>query len=173
MTWILRGGGFLLMFIGLLAIFKPISVFGDVIPLVGTMLGAGLGVFAFLLAFALSIVTIAVSWIFVRPLLGIALLVLALGGLFWLLAIGRKKKRQRMGRARAAPAASAGLSFLTLTPAGAQPLAGAQRWKNETISATESRELALRNSPWRWATTSEPSGSRTATAGMPFSTAIP
>jgi hypothetical protein len=97
MTWILRGVGFLIMFIGLLAIFKPISVFGDVIPLVGTMLGAGLGVFAFLLAFALSILTIAVSWIFVRPLLGIALLVLALGGLFWLVSLGRKKKRQRMG----------------------------------------------------------------------------
>lgn len=97
MTWILRGGGFLLMFIGLLAIFKPISVFADVVPLFGTMLGAGLGVFAFLLAFALSILTIAVSWIFVRPLLGIALLVLALGGLLWLVAIGRKKKRQRMG----------------------------------------------------------------------------
>jgi hypothetical protein len=97
MTWILRGGGFLLMFIGLLAIFKPISVFADVIPLFGTMLGAGLGVFAFLLAFALSILTIAVSWIFVRPLLGIALLVLALGGLFYLVSLGRKKKRQRMG----------------------------------------------------------------------------
>jgi hypothetical protein len=97
MTWILRGGGFLLMFIGLLAIFKPISVFADVVPLFGTMLGAGLGVFAFLLAFALSILTIAVSWIFVRPLLGIALLVLALGGLFYLVSLGRKKKRQRMG----------------------------------------------------------------------------
>lgn len=97
MTWILRGGGFLMMFIGLLAVFKPISVFADVVPLFGTMLGAGLGVFAFLLSFALSLLTIAVSWIFVRPLLGIILLGLALGGLFWLLSIGRKKKRQRMG----------------------------------------------------------------------------
>jgi hypothetical protein len=97
MTWILRGGGFLMMFIGLLAVFKPISVFADVVPLFGTLLGAGLGVFAFLLSFALSLITIAVSWIFVRPLLGMVLLGLALGGLFWLLAIGRKKKRQRMG----------------------------------------------------------------------------
>lgn len=96
LTWIVRAGGFLMMFIGLVAVFKPISVFGDVIPLVGTMLGAGLGIFSFLLAAALSILTIAVAWIFYRPLLGIGLLVLALAGLFWLVWLGRKKKRQRM-----------------------------------------------------------------------------
>lgn len=95
LTWIVRAGGFLMMFIGLMAVFKPISVFADVVPLFGTMLGAGLGIFSFLLAFALSILTIAVAWIFYRPLLGIGLLVLALGGLFWLVSLGRKKKRQR------------------------------------------------------------------------------
>jgi len=97
LTWMVRAGGFLMMFIGLLAVFKPISVFADVVPLFGTMLGAGLGIFSFLLAFALSFITIAIAWIFYRPLLGIGLLVLALGGLFWLVSLGRKKKRQRMG----------------------------------------------------------------------------
>lgn len=96
MTWIIRAGGFLMMFIGLIAVFKPISVFADVVPLFGTMLGAGLGVFSFLLSFALSFITIAIAWIFYRPLLGIALLVLALGGLFWLMSLGRKKKQQRL-----------------------------------------------------------------------------
>lgn len=97
LTWIVRAGGFLMMFIGLLAVFKPISVFADVVPLFGTMLGAGLGVFAFLISAALTIITIAVSWIFVRPLLAIVLLGLALAGLVWLVSMGRKKKRQRMG----------------------------------------------------------------------------
>ena len=97
LTWIVRAGGFLMMFIGLIAVFKPISVFADVVPLVGTMLGAGLGIFSFLVAFALSILTIAVAWVVYRPLLGIGLLVLALGGLFWLVSMGRKKKQQRMG----------------------------------------------------------------------------
>lgn len=96
LTWIMRAGGFLMMFIGLMAVFKPISVFADVVPLVGTMLGAGLGVFCFLLSFAFSILTIAVAWIFYRPLLGIVLLALALGGIFWLVSLGRKKKRQRL-----------------------------------------------------------------------------
>ena len=96
LTWIMRAGGFLMMFIGLVAVFKPISVFADVVPLVGTMLGAGLGIFAFLLSAAFSILTIAIAWIFYRPLLGIGLLVLALGGLIWLVSLGRKKKRQRV-----------------------------------------------------------------------------
>ena len=47
------------------------------------MLGAGIGFFAFVLAAVLSFVTIAIAWIFVRPLLGITLLVLAIGGLVW------------------------------------------------------------------------------------------
>jgi hypothetical protein len=101
LTWILRAAGFFLMFFGLLMVFRPIAVFGDVIPLVGTMVGAGLGVFCFLIAFGLSIVTIAVSWVFVRPLLGIGLLVLAGIAIFGLVRLGLKKKK---ARAAAAPA---------------------------------------------------------------------
>jgi hypothetical protein len=95
LTWILRGAGFLLMFLGLLMVFKPIAVFADVVPLVGTLLGAGLGFFSFLTALCLSLVTIAISWIVVRPLLGIGLLVLALGAIAWLVSRGIKKKKAR------------------------------------------------------------------------------
>ena len=93
LTWILRGVGFFIMFLGLVMVFKPISVFGDVIPIVGTLLGAGLAVFAGAVAAALSLVTIAISWLFFRPLVGIALLLLAAGavaGLSWL--AGQRKK---------------------------------------------------------------------------------
>jgi hypothetical protein len=100
LTWILRGGGFLIMFLGLIMVFKPISVFGDVIPIVGTLLGAGLAVFAGAVAAALSLVTIAISWLFFRPLVGILLLLLAgaaVAGLTYL--AGQRKKA-------AAPAAA-------------------------------------------------------------------
>jgi Transmembrane protein 43 len=97
MTWILRAVGFFVMFLGLLMIFKPIAVLGDVVPLVGTILGAGLGLFSFLTALFLSLVTIAISWIFVRPLLGISLLVVALAALAWLISVGMKKKKARAG----------------------------------------------------------------------------
>jgi len=97
MTWILRAVGFFVMFLGLLMVFKPIAVFGDVVPLVGTILGAGLGLFSFLTALFLSLVTIAISWIFVRPLLGIGLLVVAVAALAWLISVGIKKKKARAG----------------------------------------------------------------------------
>lgn len=98
LTWILRGGGFLLMFLGLVMVFKPIAVFGDVIPIVGTLLGAGLAVFAGAVAAALSLVTIAISWLVYRPLIGILLLLLAgaaVAGLTYL-----------AGKRKAAPAAA-------------------------------------------------------------------
>jgi hypothetical protein len=96
LTWILRAVGFFMMFLGLFMVFRPIAVFADVLPFLGSMLGAGVGLFAFLIAAVLSFITIAIAWIFVRPLLGITLLVLAGGALFWLIKRGRAKKAQRV-----------------------------------------------------------------------------
>jgi len=92
LTWVLRAVGWALMFVGLLLIFKPISVLGDVVPLVGGMLGAGLGLFSFVLSSALSLVTIAIAWVFVRPVLGIGLLVIAGAAFALLIARGRRQK---------------------------------------------------------------------------------
>ncbi len=104
LTWVLRAVGFFVMFLGIFMVFRPIAVFADVLPFFGSMLGAGVGIFAFLLAAVLSFVTIAVAWIFVRPLLGITLLVLAGGALFWLIKKGRVKKAQRAAAATPVPA---------------------------------------------------------------------
>jgi Transmembrane protein 43 len=97
LTWVLRAAGWLLMFFGLLLIFKPISTLGDVVPLVGSMLGAGLGLFSLLLASALSLVVIAIAWVYARPLLGIGLLVLAAAALALLIARGRKGRGSLAG----------------------------------------------------------------------------
>ena len=90
LTWVLRVAGWLLMFFGLLMIFKPIAVFADVLPLLGNMLGAGLGIFSFFIASGLSLVTIAIAWLAYRPLLGITLLVLAGAAIFLLVRRGKK-----------------------------------------------------------------------------------
>lgn len=95
MTWIIRGGGFFLMFLGIFLIFRPIVVFADVVPLFGTMLGAGIGLFAFLGAATLSFITIAIAWIAYRPVIGIAMIVLAAAAFYWLLSTGMKKKAAR------------------------------------------------------------------------------
>jgi hypothetical protein len=77
MTWILRLVGFIVMLVGLGMILKPLSVVADVVPILGNVVGAGIGFVAFLLAAVLSLTTIAIAWIVYRPLLGGLLLVVA------------------------------------------------------------------------------------------------
>jgi hypothetical protein len=78
-------------------LFRPIVVFADVLPIFGTMLGAGIGLFAFLGAAILSFLVIAAAWVFYRPLIGITMIVLAIAALYWLVSVGRKKKAVRAG----------------------------------------------------------------------------
>lgn len=77
LTLILRFAGFLLMFFGFLSVFKPLSVVADVVPFIGSLVGVGTGIVAFLLSFILSSITIAIAWIVYRPLLGVSLLIVA------------------------------------------------------------------------------------------------
>ena len=75
MAWLIRLGGFVLMIIGFALLFKPLSVIADVVPFIGNIVEFGTGIIAFLLAFMVSITTIAIAWIFYRPILAIVLLV--------------------------------------------------------------------------------------------------
>jgi hypothetical protein len=77
LTWGLRFLGLMLMFVGLKLILRVIRVLADVVPLFGSIIGAGTGIVAFLLAFCLSLVTISIAWIFYRPLIGAAILAIA------------------------------------------------------------------------------------------------
>ncbi len=95
LTWILRVAGFFLMFLGLFLIFRPIAVVADLVPLIGTLFGAGIGIFAGLTAAVLSLVVIALAWLYFRPVLGIALLLLALVLLVGLVMLGRKRRAAR------------------------------------------------------------------------------
>lgn len=92
MTWIVRIAGMAMMFFGIMMVFKPLVVVADVVPLVGDMLELGIGLFAGLAAFGLSFLTISIAWIFYRPLIGIPLLLLAIGGLAAAFVMGKKKK---------------------------------------------------------------------------------
>jgi hypothetical protein len=77
LTWVLRGVAFLMLWIGLSMVLRPISVVAGVVPFFGSMVGAFTGTLAGLVAFFLWFVTVAISWIVVRPMLAIALLVVA------------------------------------------------------------------------------------------------
>jgi len=94
-TWIVRGVGFIMMFIGFGMFFKPLSVVADVLPIAGTIVGVGTSIVAFLLSASLSLCTIAIAWIFYRPLVGIPLLIAASVGIFFLIKkMARYKKSQ-------------------------------------------------------------------------------
>jgi hypothetical protein len=95
LTWGLRALGAFLMFIGFTTLFRPLSVLADVLPIAGDIVGAGTGLIAFLLTLVISSLVIAVAWIFYRPLIGIPLVVVAVGSLVFLvmkLMAQRKKK---------------------------------------------------------------------------------
>lgn len=90
-TWLIRLGGFILIWIGFGLLFAPLSVLADIIPILGSLVGAATGLIAFLLALAVSLTVIAVAWLVFRPLLGIALLVVAVAALVFGLRAFRKK----------------------------------------------------------------------------------
>jgi hypothetical protein len=82
LTWLLRLGGFFLMFIGLSMMLKVLSVTADIVPMFGSLVGAGTGLISFLIAAVLSLLTIAAAWVIYRPLIGLALLAAA-AALIW------------------------------------------------------------------------------------------
>lgn len=89
-TWLIRVGGWFLMFIGLKMVFKPLSVLADVLPIAGDLVETGTGIIAFLISLISALVVIAIAWIFYRPILGISLLVIVAVLLYMLIARKRK-----------------------------------------------------------------------------------
>ena len=92
MTWILRLVGFLVMLFGVRMVLAPLSVLVDVIPVLRTIVSAGVGAIAFLVSGVCSLFVIAVAWLFFRPLLAIALIVVAAALIGALVALVLKKK---------------------------------------------------------------------------------
>lgn len=92
MTWALRIVGVLLCIAGFRALVAPVAVLADVIPLLGSIVGAGTNLVATLVGLAWSCVDIAIAWIRFRPLLGGCLLGAAAVLLIILFVKGRGRK---------------------------------------------------------------------------------
>jgi hypothetical protein len=101
LTWVLRAGGFVVMWVGLAVALSPLKVLADVVGILGDIVGAGIGLISGLVALTLSLFTIAMAWLVYRPLLGIALMAAAAAGVW-----GFTRLRTR-GRARYATRAGA------------------------------------------------------------------
>lgn len=89
LTWILRGVGVFVMFLGFAFILRPLKVVADVIPFLGSIVGVGTGLVALLCTVAIAPIVIAVGWLWYRPLVGIALLVAGFAATWGLVRLAR------------------------------------------------------------------------------------
>ena len=91
LTWILRLVGVVLVCGGLRAIFAIFEAIAKVVPFLGSIVGAGVGLVCVVAGVAWSVIWIAIAWLAYRPLIGIPLLVIAVGSLYWLKTKGKKE----------------------------------------------------------------------------------
>ena len=78
LTWILRGVGTLLMFLGFALFLAPLSTMASVIPIFGRIVGGAAALVSLAIAVPLSILVIAFAWLAYRSILGAGLILLAI-----------------------------------------------------------------------------------------------
>ena len=74
-TWLYRLAGFVMMYVGLLMIFSVLTVLASVVPMIGSFVEMATAFTSFIIATTFSTITIAIAWLFYRPLFSIVLLV--------------------------------------------------------------------------------------------------
>jgi hypothetical protein len=77
LTFGIRIGGFLFIWLGTYFFLRPLVIVADVVPLLGSALAAGAGLVALALAIVETAVVIGIAWLWYRPL--VSLIVLAVG----------------------------------------------------------------------------------------------
>ncbi len=92
LTWALRIVGILLVVAGLKGIFNFLVIILKFIPFLATIMNFGVGLICWVVGIAWSLIVIAVGWLFYRPVLGIALIAIAVALLVWLAMRGKGKK---------------------------------------------------------------------------------
>ncbi len=92
LKWVFRLLGVLLVIGGLKGIFNFLVILLKVIPFLASIMNFGVGLICTVLGLAWSLIVIGVAWVFYRPLVGIPLLVVAIGLIVWLAMRGRGKQ---------------------------------------------------------------------------------
>jgi len=92
LTWILRLVGLLLIVWGLKAMFNILPTLFKVLPFLGKIVGAGVGLVCWVFGFAWSLLIFAIAWLFYRPVIAIILLAVAGVGIWFLTKKAKEKK---------------------------------------------------------------------------------
>lgn len=89
--WILRLVSLIMLIIGFGLILRPAAVLADVLPFLGSLMGIGTGILAFVLGLCVWVVCVALAWFVVRPILSLVMILIALVifGAFYM----RRRKR--------------------------------------------------------------------------------
>jgi hypothetical protein len=95
MTWVLRLIGVIFMLIGFNFVLRPLAVAGSVIPLLGDVIGAGTFLVALVCTVAIAPIVIAFGWLWYRPLIGIAVLVVGAAATWGLMKLLRARSADR------------------------------------------------------------------------------
>ena len=103
MAWILRLVGTLLVIFGLTGIFGIVTQLLKVLPFLANIVGAGIGLVCGVLGFAWSLIIISLAWLVYRPLIGVPLLLVAIGLVYYLKKIAPKNKAQAAAKTSPAP----------------------------------------------------------------------
>ncbi len=83
-AWLLRIGGWVLSIVGFSLITGPLKTLAGIIPPLGSLVGTMSFMVAFLLGTIVTLISIAVAWIAVRPLFAIGLIAIAVGAIYLL-----------------------------------------------------------------------------------------
>lgn len=95
LTWILRAVGALVIFIGAVMILQPVVVLADIVPIFGSIAGFGSMLVGLLVTVILAPLTIAIAWLWVRPLVGAGVLALGAALIFGVAKLMRDRKASR------------------------------------------------------------------------------
>jgi hypothetical protein len=98
LTWVLRAVGVVAMLIGWMLMMRPLVVLADVIPFLGSVMGAGTGLVALLVTAVVAPVIIAIAWFWYRPLVSAGVLVVGFAVAYGIRTLAARR------HARAAPA---------------------------------------------------------------------
>jgi hypothetical protein len=101
-TWLIRLGGCVLMFVGFVMITRPIAILADVLPILGDIVAAGLGLVGLMATLVLAPVIIAIAWFVYRPV--VAIIVLVVGALLFV-GVGWLAKQRKTRKAATSVAA--------------------------------------------------------------------